>query len=237
MDLLNISRMIDVSAVRTNVPVSEVERLALAARTYRFICAFVMPCYTRELAALLKDAPQVKIGGVVGFPSGAVTTPIKLAEAKEQLANGADELDMVINVGALQSGRDEFVYRDIRTVVEAAEGKPVKSILETAYLTDEEIARACRIAVRAGVAYVKTGTGWAGKPATPDTIRLMRDAVEGRARIKAAGGIRTLDVLLALEEAGCSRFGIGVGSAVSILREAWSRAGKTLPELPEGEKG
>ena len=80
---------------------------------------------------------------------------------------------MVINVGALQSGNDEFVYRDIRTVVEAAEGKPVKSILETAYLTDEEIARACRIAVRAGVAYVKTGTGWAGKPATPDTIRLM----------------------------------------------------------------
>ena len=216
----DLVRMIDVSGVRADVSMAEVERIAAVARREQFICAFAMPCFTRFLVEKLADEPAVGVGGVVGFPSGADTTFMKVAAAKEMMGVGVDELDMVINIGALKSGLHGLVRDDIRAVVEVANGLPVKSILEVAYLTDDEICKGSELAVEAGVSFVKTGTGWAGKPTTVEHIRLIRQTIGDAARIKAAGGIRTLQTLIAMVEAGCSRFGIGLNSALGILDEA-----------------
>lgn len=233
MDLLQIPRMIDISGVRTDVTMDELDRIAAAAKQYKFICAFAMPCFTKLLVQKLADEPDVMVGGVVGFPSGADTTFIKVADAKEMMSFGVDELDMVINVGALKSGRYDLVRDDIRAVVDAANGMPVKSILEIAYLTDDEIRRGAEIAVEAGVTYVKTGTGWGPKPTTVETIKLIKSTIGDAAKIKAAGGVRTLDTLLAMKEAGCSRFGIGLSSAMKIIEEAYQRSGVPFPGLKD----
>lgn len=225
MELLQIPRMIDISGVRTDVTLQELDQIVDLAKKHRFICAFAMPCFTRYLVEKLKDEPDINVGGVVGFPSGADTTFVKVADAKEMMAEGVKELDMVINVGALKSGRYDIVKNDIRAVVEAGGGIPVKTILEVAYLTDDEIAKASEIAVDAGASYIKTGTGWAGKPTTVDHIRLIKRTIGDAALIKAAGGVRTLDTLLEMVDAGCSRFGIGVKSVVNIMNEVYERAG------------
>ncbi len=227
IELLNtIARRVDISGVRTDVTLGELDQIVLAARHYRFVCAFAMPCFTRRLAQMLSDCPDILVGGTVGFPSGADTTFCKVANAKEQLAAGADELDMVVNVGALKSGLYHDVYEDIHAVVNAAEGKPTKCILEIAYLTDDEIQRGAELAVEAGVKYVKTGTGWAGKPTTVETIRLIKSAIGDSALIKAAGGIRTLDTMLEMIDAGCARFGIGLRSIIAIMKEVDRRLGR-----------
>ncbi len=209
--------MLDLSAVRTDVDSSEVTRLAETAAKYHCVCAFVLPSHLPELHTLLADSPDVGLGAVVGFPSGAHSTAVKVSEAREQLAQGASELDMVINVGMLRSGRDRYVEDDIRAVVEAADGTPVKVILEAHYLTDDEIVRGSQIAVRAGAAFVKTGTGWAPTGATLDNVRLIKSAVGDRARIKAAGGVRNLETVVEMIRLGVSRFGVGLESGVKIL--------------------
>ena len=225
MDLLQIPRMIDISGVRADVSIQEVDQIARVAKQFRFICAFAMPCFTKLMVDNLKDEPDIMVGGVVGFPSGADTTFVKLADAKEMMSLGVDELDMVINVGALKSGKYDLVRDDIRAVVETAGGLPVKSILEVAYLTDDEIKRGAELAVEAGVRYVKTGTGWAGRPTTVEHIRLIKSAIGDDALIKAAGGVRSLDTLLAMADSGCSRFGIGLRSVIHIMGEVYTRSG------------
>ena len=226
-ELLNrIARMVDISGVRADVTLTELNQIVAAAKHYRFICAFVMPCFTNRLVELLRDETDIAVGGTVGFPSGADTTTIKVANAQEQLAAGVDELDMVINIGALKSGLYQTVYDDIRAVVDVARGKPTKCILEIAYLTDDEIRKGSELAVRAGISYVKTGTGWANKPTTVETIRIIRDTIGDNAKIKAAGGVRTLDTMLAMIDAGCSRFGIGLRSIISIMKEVDARLGR-----------
>ena len=226
--LQNIHRRIDISGVRADVSLQELENIAKAAKHYQFICAFALPCFTPYLLRLLKDEPNVRVGATIGFPSGAETTFLKMASAKEQIAMGVDELDMVINIGAAKSGRFDIVEQDIRSVVEVADGRyPVKSILEIAYLTDDEIKRASEVAVRAGVTYVKTGTGWAGKPTTVDTIKLIKATIGDAAKIKAAGGVRTLDTMLQMIDAGCDRFGIGLRSIMSIMKDVDAYLGRT----------
>lgn len=215
----DIAQRIDISAVRADATLDEIVKVADAAKKYQFICAFAMPCFTGELIALLKDRDDIMVGGVAGFPSGADTTETKVAAAKQLVALGVNEIDMVINVGALKSGKYDLVKNDIRAVVDAC-GTPVKSILEIAYLTDDEIRIASRLAVEAGVAYVKTGTGWAGKPTTVETIRIIKQEIGDAARIKAAGGVRELSTLLDMMKEGCSRFGIGLNSAIKIMEEA-----------------
>lgn len=215
-----IARMIDISAVRTDATLDEIYNVVQTAKRNRFICAFAMPCFTSVLVDALKEDADIMVGGVVGFPSGADTSHIKVITAQELLKTGVDELDMVINVGALKSGRYDLVKEDIRAVVDAAAGTPVKAILEIAYLTDDQIKQGSILAVEAGVSYVKTGTGWACKPTTVDTIRLIKSTIGDAAGIKAAGGIRTLDTLLEMVDAGCSRFGIGINSAEKIIEEA-----------------
>lgn len=217
--LHELARMIDLSAVRAEVDVFEVRCLAETAKKYNCVCTFVLPSHLPELISLLADSPDVGVGAVVGFPSGAHSTSIKVAEAREQLAQGVTELDMVINVGMLRSGQDHYVEDDIRAVVEAAGKTPVKVILEVHHLTDEEIVRGCQLAVRAGAAFVKTGTGWASSGATLHNVKLMKAAVGDSARVKAAGGIRDLQTVAAMIGLGVSRFGVGLRSGVNILEQ------------------
>ncbi|MDR1801717.1 MAG: deoxyribose-phosphate aldolase [Lachnospiraceae bacterium] len=220
----DIPKMIDVSCVRTDVTYEEIKAMALCSIKYGFICAFAMPCFTKMLKEYLLGS-NVMLGGVVGFPSGADTMQQKIDCAKYMKSLGCDEIDMVINVGALRSRDDAFVSEEIEKVVEAADGIPVKSILEIAYLTDDEIIRGCKAAVKGGVTFVKSGTGWASKPTIVETIELMKKAVGNTAKIKAAGGVRTLNDLEAMAEAGCERFGISMNSALNILKEAYDRDG------------
>lgn len=221
-----LARMMDLSAVRTDVDIDEVRKLAATCKRYDCICAFVMPCYMADLKELLADAPDVGLGGVVGFPSGAQAGEIKIIEARCHRDLGARELDMVMNVGMLRSGRDRSVEDEIRGVVEAADGIPVKVILEAHYLTDEQIVRASRIAVRAGAAFVKTGTGWAPTGATLHNVELIKSAVGSAAGVKAAGGVRDLETVVEMIRRGATRFGVGLSSGVGILEQCAA--------LPEG---
>ena len=225
-----IPKMIDISAVRANVTYNEVETLASIAKKYGFVCAFTMPCFTARLAELLKES-DVRTGGTAGFPSGADCTEEKVSCAIREREMGCDEIDMVINIGALLSGDEQRVAEDIKAVIEAVRPLPVKAILEVAYLTNDQIIRACELAVEAGVTFVKSGTGWASAPTTLEHIRLMKRTVGDRAMIKAAGGVRTLARLEEMVEAGCSRFGISAASALSILKEAYARDGIPFEEI------
>lgn len=214
-----VARRIDISAVRTDATREEIKELAQMAEKYHFICTFAMPAFTPDLLEYTAGLPDTMVGGVVGFPSGADTTSIKVATAKELLRMGVDELDMVIHVGAMKSGYYDRVRDDIKAVVDVADGMPVKAILEIAYLTDDEIAKASLLAVEAGVSYVKTGTGWTGKPTTVKDIQIIHRTIGNSAKIKAAGGIRDLNTVMAMVDAGCSRFGIGIRSAEAIMKE------------------
>lgn len=217
--LENINRMIDISAVRTDVTLDELDMVIDTAIKNNLVCAFAMPYFTNILVDRLSDYNEINVGGVVGFPSGADTTNIKVKQAKEMISVGVDELDMVMNVGAMKSGMLEAVHDDIRAVVDAADDKPVKSILEVCYLTEYEIAKASELAVKAGVTFVKTGTGWGNKPTTLETIRIIKNAIGDSAHIKAAGGIRDLQTIKAMLEEGCTRFGIGLHTVKNILKE------------------
>lgn len=230
-DLTTLPRMIDISVVRTDVTLKEVYNVIEVAKKYKFICVFAMPSYTPLVIDSLKNEPDISVGGVVGFPSGADTTSVKVAQTKELVEMGCDEIDMVINVGKLMSKAYEDVKQDIEAVVATAAGKPVKAILEISYLSDDEIIKGSLIAVEAGVTFVKTGTGWGSKPTTADTIKLIKNTIGDQAYIKAAGGARTLDAVLDMKNEGCTRFGIGVNSALSILEEAYKREGKVMPKF------
>ncbi|WHH57823.1 deoxyribose-phosphate aldolase [Petroclostridium sp. X23] len=218
--LLNISQIIDISCVKSNHTLEEIDKMIAAARKYQFICAFALPSFTPHLLEKLKDEPNIKVGGAVGFPSGGDTTEAKVFQAKELIAMGCNELDMVMNITHLKSQNYQTVFNDIKAVVDAAGKAPVKAILEVTVLTNEEIVKASNIAVEAGVSYVKTGTGWMNKPTTVDHIRLINETIKNKAKIKAAGGIKDLDTLITMAKAGCSRFGLGLNSAISIIEKA-----------------
>ncbi|WP_077612469.1 deoxyribose-phosphate aldolase [Clostridium sp. Marseille-P2415] len=225
----NLSKAIDISCVKPNHTVHDLDQMIAAAKKYGFICAFALPGMTPYLAEHLKGKSNTMIGGTVGFPSGCDTTESKVFQTRELLSMGCDELDMVINIAQLKSQNHEFVYQDIKAVVDAAGGIPVKTILEVALLTNEEIVTACRIAEHAGTSYIKTGTGWCSEPTLVDHIKLIKSVIQPRTKIKAAGGIRNLTGLLEMKKAGCDRFGISVDSAMHIMEEAVSFPG--LPDI------
>lgn len=217
LDALALARMMDLSAVRTDVDEAEVRELVRAAARRHCVCVFPMPCWVPLARGLLADSPDVGVGGVVGFPSGATTSAAKVAEARELLAAGATELDMVINVGWLRSGLEAAVVDDIRGVVEAAGGVPVKVILEVHYLTDDEIRRGSEWCVRAGAAFVKTATGWTSTGATPHNVALIKATIGDAAQVKAAGGVRDLQTVVELYRCGATRFGVSHASGIKIL--------------------
>ncbi|WP_329385130.1 deoxyribose-phosphate aldolase [Anaerofustis butyriciformans] len=225
-DFTNINRMVDVSTVRTDIVMDEVDEMIDTVIKYNCICASPMPWVTKYTIDKLKDYPDIVTTGVVSFPSGAATTANKIIEAKENIKMGCQELDMVSNVSALKSGKYDYFVDDIKAVVDAADGVPVKAIIEICYLTDDEIRKASELAVKAGVTYVKTGTGWGPKPTTVDTIKIIKETIGDDALIKAAGGVKDLDTVIEMIEAGCNRFGLGVRTAGTILEDAKKRFGE-----------
>jgi deoxyribose-phosphate aldolase len=198
--------------------------LVEAAQRYGCGLVSVLPTQTGLAKSLLKDAPGIHLGGNVGFPSGGQTPTIKAAEARQLVDLGCDELDMVVDLAALRSGRTQEVLDDIGGVIQAAQDLPLKVILECHYLTASQIRTGCDLAIEAGAAFVKTGTGWAPTGATYNRITLIKAHVGERIQIKASGGIRTLDMLLEMYNLGARRFGISLRSGAPILAELASRS-------------
>ncbi len=220
MNIQELPRLIDLSCVKTDITMTDLNRMVELAKKYRFICCFAMPCYTEWLLGQLRGEDDIMIGGTVGFPSGADLTSTKAFTAQKLFEMGCDEIDMVINVSALKNGEYQKVADDIKAVYDNIGNKPLKVILEVTTLTDYEIRKGSEIAVANGAAFVKTGTGWCQKPTTVEHIRMIRDTIGTDARIKAAGGVRTLAQIEEMVDAGCSRFGIGIASTENILKEA-----------------
>ncbi len=224
MDAREIASMMDVSAVQAQSTLGDIDAVVDMALEFKVAAVFCLPAHVPYMRARLGSGSGVRLASVSGFPGGAETTRIKAETAKELVSLGCDEVDMVNNIAWLKAG-DEAAYKaDVAAVVEAAAGRPVKVILECHWLTDEEIMRGARWCADAGASWVKTGTGWAPTGATPERCALMKSAVGDRCGVKAAGGVRTLETLLAIYNAGARRFGIGVKTARGILEEA-SRAG------------
>lgn len=218
MDKIEIAQMMDLSCVRADSTLAEIDEAVELSIAHGVFAIFVLPAHMPYLVESIGAAPVLP-AATVGFPSGAMSTAAKAAEVKEQLALGCREFDMVNNIAWLKAGKDDLYRDDIRAVIDAAEGLPVKVIMECHYLTNDEIVRACDIAAQAGVAYVKTGTGWAATGATLENIKLMKQTVGERCQVKAAGGVADLETLLAMVEAGATRFGIGVRTGRCILED------------------
>ncbi|MBN1148200.1 MAG: deoxyribose-phosphate aldolase [Anaerolineales bacterium] len=216
-----LAKTIDHSLLKPELTDEEVIAGCELARRYHVASVCVKP-YHVPLAARLLEGSDVAVGTVVGFPHGSHTTAIKVAEARQAMADGAVELDMVINIGALRSGQADYVRQDVHAVVEAARGKAlVKVILENAYLTDEEKALGCKLVEEAGADFVKTSTGFAPGGATIEDLKLMRASVGPQMQVKAAGGVRTLNAILAVIDVGVTR--VGATATATILDEFRNR--------------
>ena len=204
----DIAKTIDHSLLKPELDDAFIEDGCRLAAEYDVASVCVPPVHVRRAAALL-DGTDVKVGTVVGFPHGYATTETKVAETRQALADGATEIDMVLQIGALKSGRDADVQFDIAAVVELAhaDGAIVKVIFENAYLADDEKIRACHLTEAAGADFVKTSTGFAPGGATHDDLRLMRANTSPHTQVKAAGGVRTLDALLDVMALGVTRIG------------------------------
>ena len=204
----DIAKTIDHSLLKPELDDAFIEDGCRLAAEYDVASVCVPPVHVRRAAALL-DGTDVKVGTVVGFPHGYATTETKVAETRQALADGATEIDMVLRIGALKSGRDAAVQLDIAAVVEVAhaDGAIVKVIFENAYLTDDEKVRACHLTEAGGGDFVKTSTGFAPGGATHDDLRLMRANTSPNIQVKAAGGVRTLDALLDVMALGVTRIG------------------------------
>lgn len=211
-----LAGMIDHSLLKPQSTREELKKLCAEAVAYSFKAVCVNPVHVADAAALLKGESPL-VCSVVGFPFGTHTPAAKACETEEVIRRGAREVDMVLRVGSLKEGRDDEAEEDIAVVVRAAGGCPVKVIIETCYLTDEEKVRACRLAVKAGAAFVKTSTGYGSAGATAYDLQLMRNTVGPGIGVKAAGGIRTLADALAMIEAGASR--IGASASVAIVNQ------------------
>ncbi len=222
---LNIPQLIDHTILRPDTTKADIEQLCREARQHKFYSVCVNPTWV-SLARQLLDGSGVKVCCVVGFPLGAQPPETKAMEARAAIRQGAKEIDMVINVGALKSGDNELVLRDIRSVVEACRDGSAKCkvILETALLTNEEKARACELAVKARADFVKTSTGFSTGGATVEDVALMSRIVrDKKLGVKASGGVRSLPDLIRMVQAGATR--IGTSSGIKILQEA---AGQTV---------
>lgn len=216
-DIVEIAKMIDHTLLKPDATDSEIKKIADEAKEYGFASVCVNPCHVKLVADALKDT-DVKVCTVIGFPLGANTTETKVFETKEAILNGANEIDMVLNIGKLKSGDYDYVKKDIEAVTNTAKSFGeiiVKVILETCYLTDDEKVRACKITVDAGADFVKTSTGFGSGGATVHDVELMRKTVGENFGVKASGGIRTADFAKEIVKAGANR--IGTSSGIQIV--------------------
>jgi len=223
-----LSGMIDLSGVQAFVGNDEVRALVRLAHKFKCGVITVLPSQTPFAIDLLKETSVIRTSGNVGFPSGGNTTKSKIFEAKELIAMGCAELDMVLNIGMLISEDYQNVLDDIKAVVNINNDIPVKVILECHYLSDDLILKGCELCIEAGAAFVKTGTGWAPTGATIHNISLIKSVVGNEIGIKASGGIRSLKTMTNMVRLGATRFGIGLNSAVPILEELYSLPGNTI---------
>ncbi|WP_160035739.1 deoxyribose-phosphate aldolase [Paenibacillus sp. An7] len=211
-----IAPLIDHTLLKADARREDIIKLAEEAKEYGFASVCVNPGFVSTAYEVLKDTPQVKVCTVIGFPLGANTSEVKAYETKDAIANGATEVDMVINISALKDGNDDYVAADIKAVVDAAKGKALtKVIIETCLLTEEEKVRACKLAVQAGADFVKTSTGFSTGGATKEDIALMRKTVGPDVGVKASGGVRSAEDALVMIEAGASRIGTSGGVAIA----------------------
>lgn len=210
-----LAKVIDHSLLKPELTDQEViDGCRLAAR-YHTATVCVKPCHVKLAAEVLHDS-DVKVSTVIGFPHGSNLTAIKVAEARSAMDEGALELDMVLNIGRLRSGAADYVESDIKSVCDLAHsrGVKVKVIFENAYLSDEQKILACKLSEKAGADWVKTSTGFAPSGATLEDLRLMRTNVSEKIQVKAAGGVRTLNAILAVIDAGCTRCGATATAAI-----------------------
>ena len=221
-----LAKVIDHSLLKPELTEQDVIQGCQLAARYHTATVCVKPCHVSLAANLLKGT-DVKISTVIGFPHGSNRTDIKVAEANGAIDDGAVELDMVLNIGALRSGRSDLVKDDIQAVCTAAHARDakVKVIFENAYLTDEQKVLACKLSEAAGADWVKTSTGFAPSGATLDDLKLMRANVTEHVQIKAAHGVRTLDAILDVIDAGCTR--CGATATAAILDDFEDRQKKT----------
>ncbi|KAA9014548.1 deoxyribose-phosphate aldolase [Niallia endozanthoxylica] len=212
----NVAGMIDHTLLKADATKNEVMKLLEEAKQYQFASVCVNPTWVKTAAEFLHDTPQVKVCTVIGFPLGATTSEVKAFETKNAIENGATEVDMVINIGALKDQDYDAVEEDIKAVVDAAKGKALtKVIIETSLLTDEEKVKACELAVKAGADFVKTSTGFSTGGATASDVALMRKTVGPDIGVKASGGVRSVEDAEAVIQAGANR--IGASSGVKIV--------------------
>ncbi|WCK56295.1 deoxyribose-phosphate aldolase [Aneurinibacillus sp. Ricciae_BoGa-3] len=215
--LKEIAKMIDHTILKPEATEDEVIQVCNEAKTFGFATVCINPVWVPFVSKELNGS-NIGITTVIGFPFGAGTTLIKAMETRDAIANGATEIDMVINIGDLKSGKMDSVKRDIRMVVEAAGEKTVKVILETCLLTDEEKVIGCKLSKEAGADFVKTSTGFSKAGATVADVSLMRKIVGLEFGVKASGGIRTLNDVKAMIKAGASR--IGASASVAFVKDA-----------------
>lgn len=226
-----LAKTIDHSLLKPELTDEDVIAGCQLARKYDVASVCVKP-YHVLLAVEQLEGSDVAVGTVVGFPHGSNSTATKVFEAQQAMDDGAIELDMVINIGALRSGQYDYVRDDVQAVVEVARGKAiVKVILENAYLTDEEKVTACKLAEKAGADFVKTSTGFAPGGATIEDLELMRASVGPEVQVKAAGGVRTLDAHLAVIDAGVTRIG---ATATAVILDEFERRSSLNTTEAEG---
>jgi deoxyribose-phosphate aldolase len=210
-----IAKMIDHSLLNPFLTDKDIEEGCRLAAEYRVAAVSVRPSDVPLAKKLLKDS-SVKVGTVIGFPHGTTTTLVKVTEAKEAIENGADELDMVINIGKLKSGDLDYVMADLQAVNDIAKKNniTIKIIFENCYLSEEEIISACEICSEVGVDFIKTSTGYGSGGAVDHDLRIMRKHAAPEVRLKAAGGVRTLERVIEIKKLGCTRFGCTVTAGI-----------------------
>ncbi|EMB65086.1 deoxyribose-phosphate aldolase [Streptococcus mutans 3SN1] len=219
---MKINQYIDHTLLKPESRQDQIDKLIREAKTYNFASVCINPTWVSYAAKAL-EGTDIKVCTVIGFPLGATTSAVKAFETKDAISHGADEVDMVINIGQAKSGHFAFVEEDIRAVVEASGDKLVKVIIETCLLTDKEKIKACQAAVAAGADFVKTSTGFSTAGARLDDVRLMRQTVGSDVGVKAAGRTRSLEDAQAFIEAGATR--IGTSAGVTIMEGKQTNSG------------
>ncbi|MFV8247814.1 deoxyribose-phosphate aldolase [Bdellovibrio bacteriovorus] len=212
---MQLSRYIDHTLLKPEAQTAQIEKLCAEAKEHNFFSVCVNTSYVKTCAELLKGS-SVKVCCVVGFPLGAMDTASKAFETKTAIANGAQEIDMVIQIGALKDRRLDYVRDDIKAVVQAANGHTVKVIIETSLLNQEDKTLACKAALEAGAHFVKTSTGFGGGGATVDDVKLMKSVVGSSMEVKASGGIKDALQAKAMIDAGATR--LGTSSGITIIQ-------------------
>lgn len=213
---MNLSKYIDHTILKANATKADIEHLCAEAAEHKFASVCINPFWVPLSAKALKGS-GVAVCTVIGFPLGANESAVKAFEAELAVKEGADEVDMVINIGALKSGLLDIVESDIKAVRGACKGKVLKVIIETSYLTDEEKKTACRISTECGADFVKTSTGFSDRGATVEDVKLMAAASGANVKVKASGGVKTKEDALKMIEAGASR--LGTSSGIKIVTE------------------